>query len=161
MKEALVNDKGVTMKNSLMKRLSTAVLSLAILSAVVAPKDANAYLVLGGAQTWKRNWNYNGPFINTLYVVTCLYFLPICLLDEKNTSSTMTTESLLAQGFSAEEIETIVNDQKLLSERLFNANALLEVRPEDTRESIRKDVLSIAPEVSDLYLNFLFEMKGL
>lgn len=149
------------MKNNLKKRLSTAVLTLAILSGVVAPKDANAYLVLGGAQTWKRNWNYNGPFINTLYVVTCLYFLPFCLLDEKNSSSTTTIENLTAQGFSAEEIETIVNDQKLLTQRLFDNNMLLEVRPEDTRETIRKDVLSIAPEVSELYLNFLFEMKGL
>jgi hypothetical protein len=149
------------MQNKFKKRLSTLVLSFAILSGVVVPKDASAYLIIGGADQWRRNWNYNGPFLNTIYVVTCLYFLPFCLLDEKNSSSTTTIENLVAQGFTAKEVETIINDQKLLTQRLFENNMLLEVRPQDTRETIRKDVLSIAPELSDLYLNFLFEMKGL
>lgn len=149
------------MTNKFKKGLTTFVLSLSILSGIIVPKDAHAYLVLGGANQWRRNWNYNGPFLNTIYVVTCLYFLPFCLLDEKNSSSQMTVESLSAQGFSTEEIETIVQDQKLLTQRLFENNMLLEVRPTDTRESIRRDVLSIAPEISEIYLNFLLEMKGL
>lgn len=149
------------MKNKIKKGVATFFLSLMMLFGAVMPKDAHAYLVVGGTDVWKRNWNYNGPFLNTIYILTCVYFLPLCLLDEKNSSVQLTTENLIAQGFSSEEVTTIMSDQKLLTKRLFDNNMKLEVRSTDTRESIRSEVLSIAPEVSDLYLNFLFEVKGL
>ena len=149
------------MKNKMKKMLSGVVLSLAVLSGVIIPKDANAYLVLGGSEQWRRNWHRNGPAINSIYVIGCLYLLPFCLLDEKNSSTTTTVENLMAQGFTAEEVDSIQRDQKLLTQRLLENNMVLEVRGSDSRETIRKEVLSIAPEVSDLYLNFLLEMKGL
>lgn len=140
---------------SLTKKLSVLAVTAAITFGAVAPRSAHAYLIVGG-----RLFDYD-PLVTTAKIVLCVWFLPICLIDGNGSDASVSTEALLEQGYLPSEVAQIKADQKYVSEAMAAANVALGINEYDNRESIANDIRSVAPMASDLYINFVADMKGL
>lgn len=140
---------------SFVKKLSVMALAAGITLGAVAPRNANAYIIVGG-----KILDYD-PLITTAKIVLCIWFLPICLIDGNGSDATVNSEALVEQGYLPHEIAQIKADQKYVAETFASKNLSLGVNEYDTRESIRNDILSVAPLASELYVNFVADMKGL
>jgi hypothetical protein len=140
---------------TLSKKLSVFAVAAAISLGALAPRNASAYIIVGG-----RILDYD-PLITTAKVVLCIWFLPICLIDGDGSNASVSTEALAEQGYLPQEIAQIKADQKYVAETFASKNLSLGVNEYDTRESIRNDILSVAPLASETYINFIADMKGL
>ena len=97
-----------------------------------------------------------------LPLTACILLLPLCLLDEHSLSTpSISPSDLRDNGYSDLEISKIFADQKILLEKLSGNGKRLGFENNETRQSIATGLKSVYPEISDDYLNFLSESRGL
>lgn len=148
------------MKSKFLTSVATA-LTLAIGVSALTPQKANAYILIdqtiGVGMTTDLLYLglLEGDTESVLVAVGCVLLLPLCLLDQKSTSSAaVTTADLAANGYSADEIKQIQKDQSILLQNLKLDHAKLIIRDTDTKASIEQDIRSMNPTVSQTYLDF-------
>ncbi len=135
--------------------LKTAILALTLLLGTMYSPRSQATIIFSDVSEGDLSeMTFSGGLL-------CLILLPICLLDEETNAPSVSSESLLEQGYSPREVTTIMTEQGKMSELLLQQQARLVVTETDSRESIRRDILSVMPTASDTYINFVLETKGL
>jgi hypothetical protein len=117
-----------------------------------APK-ANAFLLFVDASGGYWSLNQEG-------VLGCIIFLPFCLLDEKAGPQTMTSADLAANGYSAEQIKAISQDQATLMNALASKNEGIKIDQNDTASNVKTELAKIAPGLSDTYVQFLIDNRA-
>lgn len=137
--------------------------AIALTSGAIMPKKAEAYILLGGKliPNARNVGNNTAALFGAVNIFLCVSFLPFCLVDGEASDSSVSSASLLEQGFSAQEIKQIQDDQMIMANNLEAMNGKLVVAEFDTRESIAQDIKTIHPEASEAYTQFMVEMKGL
>lgn len=155
-----------------MKAFKTLALTLALTASSIAmvPQSAKAYLLAAGAAgytpadgPWGERYIRRTTVLSSLsWVGLCLVLLPFCLLDqESDAQASVTTEELAANGYSSQEIALIQKDQKELVQKLAEQNIKLMIKKNDTKKIIEREIKSVYPNVSDLYLDFAMGSIGL
>lgn len=144
----------------------TLALTLAIGASAVAPKNADAAIILSsivfGPEMGVPMVEYtiddavHGDPGSILITAGCVILLPLCLLDEKTNakSTAISSADLLANGYSAEDIQQIQSDQAVLLENMKTAHVKLVIKKTDTRESIQSDIHTLYPGASAVYMDF-------
>jgi hypothetical protein len=139
-------------------------LSILLGSSMVTAPKAHAYLIVEGAsgQTPDNGPWHDGFWFAAANVAGCILILPLCILDEETDGKVSTTAAhLTANGYSKVEIAKIMADQQKTMKALTAQKAMIKVLPQDTRESIAHDILTVNPKASQTYLDFVSESAGL
>jgi len=155
----------MNLKNVL--KISALALSLVATSTFVAPSRAHAFLIVEGAAGETPANGPWGPGNNTTalqsasLVLLCVITLPICLLDEKSNGQSVSATDLAANGYTAQQIGVIQQDQSQLTARLQAKNMKLAINTDDTKETISNEIRSVYPNASQTYLDFATGSAGL
>lgn len=153
-------------------RILAGLLSLSIFGAgALAPKNAEALIITLGAISDHYDHDHHhghhhhsgGVWIITDSIETFFFFLFFLVLDEKSDAQglSITKQELLDNGYTELEVEQINADQAKLLEKLSSQNISLKLDKKETRESLRRDLLSIESSLSDLYINTIADAVGL
>lgn len=94
-------------------------------------------------------------------VVLCVFFFPICLLDEKSTPASVTKQDLADNGYTPYEVTMITQDQAELTDILRSRDQQFVVQATDTKATLRAALKKLLPTVSDSYVNFTADMNSI
>lgn len=155
-------------------KISVLAISGMLLSAAsfYSPSSHSALLVLGAVhgapigalRLYTEGWKAavdGEPQILPL-VIGCTAILPLCLLAENGeTKSGEIGPSILKEnGYSDQEVETILGDQLKVLSALAEKGSALQLEASETVESLRQVLQTLVPEISDAYLQFIVEYGG-
>ena len=133
---------------------------VAFTAAFTAPQKSEAVIIAAGRSSEPGFFALDFTDNALVNLAICVLVLPICTLDEKAPQGPMNSSAvLLANGYSPEEAQVIVRDQKYVFQALASKKLSLKMSKTDTVESLRKDLETVAPGVSNSYLNFLIQNR--
>jgi hypothetical protein len=149
------------MKN-LKKTIILALIATLCSVAPAAPK-ANAVLLVSAATLYGGLDNFSPRYFGSdLWAdgaILCVLLLPVCLLDEKSGSQTMTSADLAANGYSSEQIKEIDQDQAKLQAALKAQKLSIKLEAHDTAITVKEKLEPLVPEISDTYVSFLVDTQ--
>ena len=133
---------------------------VAFIAAFTAPQKSEAVIIAAGISSDPGFFTLDFTDNALANLAICVLVLPICALDEKAPNGPMNSSAvLLANGYSPEEAQMIVRDQKYVFQSLASKKLSLKLTKNDTVESLRSELEVVAPGVSNSYLNFLIQNR--
>lgn len=148
--------------STLRKHAVKALLAMATVAAggVAVPSQAEAYLIVTLHQK-----DMESVIKASLFCSFPLIFLtmPVCLFGEDASPGDMreTKQDLMANQYSAEEADLILNDRQRFIDQMNATGSRLVVTPDESRASLAAGIRQVDPDASDAFINFIADQAKL
>ena len=91
----------------------------------------------------------------------CLILLPFCIFEKDMKGGSFNVSDLTKNGYSPAEAADIMKNQKALVEKLHAQKLRFSIDARDSRDSLKLQILSVHPQASATYLDFVANQAGL